>query len=320
MVMDFWEAQRHARKQTAVYLAFFVFLTLAAAFFLELGMRYFAQDQYNPSWPALGLLFLGLTFIAAFFQYCCFMSLGGKYVAESMGARLADASQEIHEAQLLNIVKECAIASSLPIPKAYVIDAEQINAFAAGLSSENAVIAVTSGALKHLSREELQGVIAHEFGHISNGDMKIGLRLAAMLMGFYFILYIALRILQFSGRGRDGTRRSSESGKNPVLLAALILLVAGAITWFLGSLLKAAVSRQREYLADASSVQFTRNPEGISNALRKIEQETHKDMPTTGMAYSHLYLDDHNSLSSIFATHPPLKKRIEAIEGSFHRA
>ncbi len=315
MAMDFWEAQRRARKQTVVYLVLFIFLTLAAACLLELGMRYFAQDQYNPSWPMFGAFFLGLTFIAAFFQYFCFMSLGGKYVAESMGARLADAAHGLKEAQLLNIVSECAIASSLPIPQTYVIEAEQINAFAAGLVSENAVIAVTSGALKRLSREEMQGVIAHEFGHISNGDMVIGLRLAAMLMGFYFVLYIALRLLQISGRGR-GNRQASEGGRNPVVLAALILLAAGAITWLLGSILKAAVSRQREYLADASSVQFTRSPEGLVNALRKIQQETAKDMPKTGMAYSHLYLDDHKSLSSVFATHPPLEKRIEAIEGA----
>jgi heat shock protein HtpX len=316
MAMDFWEAQRRARKQTVIYLSFFVLLTLGAAFLLELGMRYFAQEQYNPSWPMLGAIFLGLTFIAALFQYCCFVSIGGKYVAESLGARLADGSLDLKEAQLLNIVKECAIASSLPVPKTYIIEAEQINAFAAGLSSEDAVIAVTTGALKHLSREEIQGVVAHEFGHISNGDMRIGLRLAAMLMGFYFVLYLSLRCFQFSGRGRGGSRQSGEGGKNPVLLAALVLFAAGAVTWPLGSILKAAVSRQREYLADASSVQFTRNPEGIANALRKIQQEKIKDMPKTGMAYSHLYLDDHNSLSSIFATHPPLKKRIDAIEGA----
>ena len=147
--------------------------------------------------------------------------------------------------------------------------------------------------------------------------MKIGLRLAAMLMGFYCILYLALRLVEASERGRDSSRRSSDSGRNPVLVAALVFVIAGAVTWLLGSILKAAVSRSREYLADASSVQFTRNPEGLANALRKIQHETVKDMPKKGMAYSHLYLDDHHSLTSLFATHPPLKKRIEAIEGRY---
>ena len=313
MAMNFWEAQARARKQTAIYMTLFVLLTLSAAALVEFGMRYFAQDQYNPPTPIVGLIFIILTFTAACFQYCCFCFSGGKYVAESMDGRLANADSNLKEAQLLNIVSECAIASSLPIPNVYIIDAKQINAFAAGLSSDSAIVAITSGALETLSRDEIQAVIAHEFGHISNGDMKIGLRLAAMLMGFYFILYMAFRLLQISGGGR---RRSGEKGGNPILIAALILLVAGAVTWFLGSILKAAVSRQREYLADASSVQYTRNPQGLANALRKIEKESIHDMPKTGMAYSHLYLDDRRSWSSLFATHPPLKKRIEAIEGT----
>ena len=129
-----------------------------------------------------------------------------------------------------------------------------------------------------------------------------------MLMGFYFVLYIALRILQFSGRG------NSKKG-NQAALIALVFLAVGAFTWLFGSILKAAVSRQREYLADASSVQFARNPDGLINALKKIGEENIKDMPKTGMAYSHLYLDDRGGISWLFATHPPLEKRIEKLEG-----
>ena len=313
MVMDFWEAQRRARKQTAVYLLLFVLLTGAAALFVELGLRYVAADQYTPRVPIVGLIFLSLTFLVAFVQYVRFRAFGGKYNAQSMGAKLANGDADLKEAQLLHIVNECAIASSLPLPQTYIINAEQINAFAAGLSSEDAIIAITSGALKRLSREEIQGVIAHEFGHIRNGDMKIGLRLAAMLMGFYCILYIAFRLLQISESGVS--RRSNEKGRSAVLLVGLFFLVAGALTWFFGSILKAAVSRQREYLADASSVQFTRNPQGLVAALRKIQDEKAHDMPKTGMAYSHLYFDDRTWLSRLFATHPPLENRIRAIEG-----
>ena len=314
MVMDFWQAQKRARKQTALYLALFIFLAIIAAVVLEFGMRYFAPDQYNAPTPLLGLTFLAVIFVAAAIQYLSYKSLGGKYVAESMGAQLASRDASPKVAELLNIVQECAIASSLPVPAVYIIEAEQINAFAAGLQAETAAIAITRGALERLSRDEIQGVIAHEFGHISNGDMTIGLRLAAMLMGFYFILYFALRILQFSG-GMGG-RRTNSKNSNPILILALLLLVVGAFTWFFGSILKAAINRQREYLADASSVQFTRNPEGLANALRKIQDETVKDMPQKGLAYSHLYLDDRGSFSSLFATHPPLKKRIDAIENN----
>ncbi len=310
--MDFWEAQRRARKQTAVYLVLFALLTLAAAFLAELGIRYVAQDQYNPPWPFFGTLFVALTFTVALFQYWWFSFTGGRCVAEILGGRRANGS-DLKEAQLLHIVNECAVASSLPVPQTYIIRGDSINAFAAGLSADKAIIAITSGALHKLSREELQGVIAHEFGHIKNGDMRIGLRLAALIMGFYFILYLGFRMLQFSGRSDGGGSRNS--GKNVLLLASLVFLCAGALTWLFGSILKACVSRQREYLADASSVQFTRNPHGLANALRKILNEPKKAMPKTGMAYSHLYLDDRSWVSSIFATHPPLQKRIEAIEG-----
>jgi heat shock protein HtpX len=134
-----------------------------------------------------------------------------------------------------------------------------------------------------------------------------------MLMGFYFIFYIALRLFEASERV-SRSRSSRESERNPVLWVALVFILAGALGWLFGSILKAAVSRQREYLADASSVQFTRNPKGLADALRKILHQTTKDMPKAGMAYSHLYLDDHHSFSSLFATHPPLKRRIEAID------
>lgn len=310
MAMDFWQAKERARKKTWLYFFLFVLLTVVAACILEVGMRYYAGDQYNPPEPLLGVVFLAITLIAAGVQYTIYSAFGGKYVAESMGGRLAVASASPKEAQLLNIVEECAIASSLPVPKVYIIEANEINAFASGLKPDDAAIAITQGALEQLSRDEIQGVIAHEFGHVSNGDMTLGLRLAAMVMGFYFILYFGLRILQFSGASRR-----SDRGGNPILLGALLFIIAGAFAWFFGSILKAAVSRQREYLADASSVQFTRNPEGLANALRKIQKETVRDMPTTGMAYSHLYLDDRYTLSSLFATHPPLQKRIDAIEG-----
>jgi heat shock protein HtpX len=315
MTVDFWEAQRKARKRTKVYIFVFLLMTFLMAAFTELAMHTLAQDSYNPSFPFMGMFFVVTTFLVAGWQYWMYRTYGGEYVAESVGGiKIDPRTNNPYEKQLLNIVQEIALASSLPIPSVYILPVDQINAFAAGMTSDKAAIAITQGTLKKLNRDEVQGVIAHEFGHIYNKDMKITLQLAAMVMGFFFILYLALRILQFSSyRRSDG---DNQRGANPILVAALVLIVVGTMTWFFGSILKASVSREREYLADACAVQFTRNPAGISNALRKIALDTQVDeMPKEGTSISHLYLDDRGGLSSIFATHPPLKKRIEAIEG-----
>jgi len=317
MAANFWELQRKARKKTAIYLTLFIFLTFSMAILLEFTMRNLAPDTYQADFPLLGVGFLGLTFGVAAFQYSMFQSFGGKYVAKSVGGRLIPRdTNNPKERLLLNIVEEIALASSLPTPPVYLLNARQINAFAAGLQQNSAIIAVTYGAIESLNRDELQGVIAHEFGHIYNRDMRINMQLAAMIMGFFFVLYFAFRLFQFSGLMGGGRRQSDDKrGGNPIVLAALLLMGAGAATWLAGSILKAMVSREREYLADACAVQFTRNPDGIANALRKISKEQINDMPKEGIAYSHMYLDNHQGLSALFATHPPLDKRIKAILG-----
>lgn len=310
MAMNFWEAQRKARARTAFYLFMFTILTLAVAAAGEFFLRSYAQESYDSSFPLFGVAFLGITFGVAAYNYSMYKSFGGGYVAESVGARPADPdSLDPRERQLLNIVGEVAIATTLPMPGVYIIPSQEINAFAAGLTPQNAAIAVTQGALEKLNRDELQGVIAHEFGHISNADMVLNLRLAAMVMGFYVIVFLGIRLIQAS---RFKSRSDNGKGGNPILLIAVALMIAGAITWFVGKILQAMVSRQREYLADASAVQFTRSPDGIANALRKIGKDQTRDMPVTGKAYAHMYFEEH---SSLFATHPPLSKRIAAIEG-----
>lgn len=310
MAMNFWEAQNRARRYTLLYIIVFVLITFAIACVAEWAMHHFAGEVYDPPLPYLGLGFLTITFLVAGFNYLQYKSFGGSYAAEAVGARLVNlGTTDPTERRLLNIVEELSLASSLPAPPVYIIPAEEINAFAAGLSPDNAIVAITEGALRKLNRDEIQGVIAHELGHVTNGDMCIGMRLAAMLMGFYFALYIGLRMLQFGGRSRD-----SKKG-DPTVLAAVILIIAGALSWFAGSILKAMVSRQREYLADACSVQFTRNPSGIANALRKIADENVHDMPKGGANFSHMYLNDTSFFSRLFATHPPIEKRIQAIEG-----
>lgn len=313
-MINFWEAQRKARSKTSLYVVIFIVMTVIVGILAELTFRFFVPEARQDGVPVIGLIFIGVTCVAALFQYMMFQSYGGSYVAKSVGARQVERdTNDPRERQLLNIVEETALAASLPVPPVFLMEAGQINAFAAGLTPQSAAIAITKGSLEKLSRDELQGVVAHEFGHIRNGDMVISLRLAALVMGFFFVLYFGLRALQFTAL--SGRRSRGGKGGNPLVIGALVLVAAGVITWIFGSILKASVSREREYLADASAVQFTRSTQGISGALRKIEKEAASDMPASGMAISHLYLDNHKGFNSFFATHPPLKKRIEAIEG-----
>lgn len=308
MAMDFWAAKRRARKRTALYVFLFVLLTGVVAVGTEFALRTIDPENYNPPMPIMGGIFLGLTLLVAGYNYMMYKQFGGAYVAESVNAwPLNPDTRNFKERQLLNIVEETAIASSLPVPPVYIIPANEINAFAAGMHPDNAVIAITEGALDRLNRDEVQAVIAHEFGHIANADMVLGLRLAAMVMGFFFVMYLGIRLMQFGPNGRDREGRG-----NVIPLIAIVLMIAGTITWFAGKILQAAVSRQREYLADASSVQYTRNPDGMIGALKKIGKEQAHDMPKEGSAYSHMYFE---GTSSLFATHPPIEKRIAAIEG-----
>jgi Zn-dependent protease with chaperone function len=216
------------------------------------------------------------------------------------------------------VVEEMSIAAGMPIPKVYLLEENSINAFAAGQSPANAVIGVTRGALTQLSREELQGVIAHEFSHIFNGDMRLNIRLIGILHGILLvgmIGYFILRSLRFAGRSR-----SKKGGNGIVIILALGigLMVIGYAGTFFGQWIKAVVSRQREYLADSSAVQFTRNRDSIAGALKKIGGSgagSYIEDPAAPQ-YSHAYFA--NGLGSfwqsLFATHPPLEKRIRAID------
>lgn len=324
MVMNFWEAQRQAKSKTVFYITIFIILTFLAAGLAEWAMRAFAGDSYgHHTVPYVGLGFLAIVFGVAGFNYVNYLQIGGSYVAESMGAELVNPyTRHPKERQLINIVEEIAIATSLPVPPIYIIEAQEINAFAAGTNPENAAITVTRGCLNLLNRDELQGVVAHEFGHIYNRDMTIGMRVAAMIMGFFIVSYLGLRLLEGAAYGGGESRRDDDGdrrGGNPVLIIALICIIAGSLMWFFGSILQAMVSRQREYLADASSVQYTRNPQGMINALKKIGESQISDMPRSGKPFAHLYFNEHGSFwSRLFATHPPLEERIAAIEGGHY--
>src|SRR4029078_1887881 len=205
--------------------------------------------------------------------------------------------------------------SGTPVPPVYILDKEPgINAFAAGYTPQDAVIGVTRGCAQHLSRDELQGVIAHEFSHILNGDMRLNIRLMGVLFGILMLAILGRKVLQIGGRGRDS------KGAGAILLAALIAMIVGYIGLFFGRMIKAGVSRTRESLADASAVQFTRQTQGLAGALKKIagiaEGSRLNDRADAEEA-SHMLFGDGIGFSGLFATHPPLLKRIQALWPQF---
>ncbi|MEO0513686.1 MAG: M48 family metallopeptidase [Planctomycetota bacterium] len=253
---------------------------------------------------------------------------GGKVVAESMGGRAINAdTTDPLERRLMNVVQEMAIASGSPVPTVYMMDREEgINAFAAGWSLDDAVIGVTRGCVQQLSRDELQGVIAHEFSHILNGDMRINLRLVGVIFGILVLSVIGsvvMRSIFYSG----GTRRRSSNNKEgggaiiAIFLLGLALYIIGYVGVFFGRLIQAAISRQREFLADASAVQFTRNPDGIAGALKRIGgfSSGSKMQSAHAIEHSHMFFGSAVSsfLGGAFATHPPLPQRIQRIQPSW---
>ena len=276
---------------------------------------------------------------------------GGAAIAESLSARLVQPdSHDFYEKRLLNLVEEMAIASGMPVPPVYVLDNEiGINAFAAGFEPSDAIVAVTQGCLTKLSREQLQGVIGHEFSHILNGDMRLNMHLVALLFGILCIGILG-RILLHAGTGRSQHYSAHHSnyqgvsfggsaqkkGALPIFLLGLGLMVLGYCGVFFGRLIQAALSRQREFLADASAVQFTRNPQSVADALKVIGYGSHHGGSGIGSAighgkqdeYRHLFFANGSFLSNrfafssvtglgvlnIFSTHPPLAQRIERID------
>ena len=296
--MDFFEAQERARKRTKRLVFLFAFAVLgtvlagyAVSWLLlhNLGSyQGYTRDSYGrrvyresassqPLFdPKLFLLVTGGTVtvvgLASLYKWSQ-MRTGGSAIAEMVGGRPVDLkTTDLRERKLLNVVEEMSIASGIPMPAVYVLEDEPgLNAFAAGLTTSDAAVAVTRGTLDKLTRDELQGVVAHEFSHILNGDMRLNVRITAIVFGILVIGLLGRGILRSLGRGRVRTGGGKKGGGIALILAiGLALLIIGYIGYFFGRLIQAAVSRQREFLADASAVQFTRNPGGITGALKKI--------------------------------------------------
>lgn len=332
--MNFFEHQEKARKRTRWLVFAFVLaviaiivavdLALVAAFGLGAGGSLAADPSY---WDALlsnypllaggAVVTLAVIGFSSLYRIAS-LSGGGGVVARGLGGVSVDAdTRDPLRRRLRNVVEEMALASGVPVPEIYVLEEEDgINAFAAGYAPSDAAVAVTRGALERLSRGELQGVIAHEFSHVLNGDMRLNIRLMGALFGILVLALAGRRVLtsvRFSSSGKKG------SGGG-VALVALALMVVGYVGLFFGRWIKAAVSRQREYLADASAVQFTRHPEGLAGALKKIavhQRGTLMNADTEEVAHM---LFGQGFSSRFFATHPPLLDRIRRIEPAFDPA
>jgi len=342
MATQFFEHQDRARRHTTRL----VFLFGLAVVAIVLGLYVLAavatgfrgtdprtqQLVFEIAWldPLLmlhvGLLTLVVVGGASLYRISQ-LSGGGRVVAEGLGGRLlhSDSNAPL-ERKILNVVEEMAIASGIPTPPVYFLDHEEgINAFAAGFSPSDAVIGITRGCAQQLSRDELQGVVAHEFSHIMNGDMRLNIRLMGVLYGILVIGMIGFFLLRSSLWAGAARRRNSRDNSTMVMVAGGIALMAlGFLGTLFGNLIKASVSRQREFLADASAVQFTRNPDGISGALKKIggfETGSHIESPAAPES-SHLFFGQalSSGFNSLFATHPPLAERIKILDPSWQGA
>ncbi len=330
--MNFFEQQDRARKQSRWLIIVFIVAVLAIVVSIDLlillaagvssveteGIPQFNSQFFKDNLSLLAggaLATFTVIVLASLFKTMGLRAGGGK-VARELGGNLVDSNpRDARLRRLRNIVEEIALASGVPVPEIYVLEQESgINAFAAGYTTADAAVAVSRGALEKLSRDELQGVIAHEFSHILNGDMRINIRLMGALFGILVLALIGRRILihsHFVGRS------SRDKNGAVVLVIAFGLMAVGYIGLFFGRWIKAAVSRQREYLADASAVQFTRDPNGIGGALKKIavySDASYLSVDTEEI--SHMLFGDGRKMS-LFSTHPPLVERIKKIDPGF---
>lgn len=321
--MNFFAAQDEARRKTLrLTLMFFAaVLTLVLLTNLLVALVYawpqmqqgytFNQSLQNiplDAWLWISLGVIGIIAVACVYKFLSIRA-GGKAVAEALGGRLIHQStQDPKQRRLLNVVEEMAIASGIAVPPVYLIPEPSINAFAAGFGTDDAVIGINQGTLDLLDRSELQGVVAHEFSHILNGDTNINLRLMAILHGILFLGMIGYGLMRAGGYSRRNGL--------PLLALGLGLLIIGYGGTFFGNMIKSAVSRQREFLADASAVQYTRNPGGIADALKKIggHVDGSRMQNEAASEVSHMFFGSALSLNRFFATHPPLDQRIRAIE------
>jgi Zn-dependent protease with chaperone function len=335
--VDFFARQEQTRRTSralvGLFLLAFAVVALATTAVVAVGVRMYMENNTlflgTQSWQewlgahlTLVAALAGGTFAAMSIASLCraaSLAGGGGHVARMLGAtQITGEGSDASHRRLLNVVEEMALASGVPVPEVYVLEQEAgINAFASGTSPANAAIAVTRGALERLDRAELQGVIGHEFSHILNGDMRLNQRLIGLSFGI-LVLSLVGRWLLRSMRFARPSRGKNSGGVAAAFAIGLALTIIGAIGVFLSRLIKAGVARQREALADASAVQFTREPQALAGALKKIAVHTGRFSSVDTEEVAHMLFErGSRSFSGWFATHPPILERIRALEPDF---
>ena len=322
---NFWVRQDEARRGTRRMVVLFLLGVIATILIVFFITGWFI-GSFDPRILALVCIIVGGGIaIATLTKVFELSRQGGRTIALAMGGRLvAPAPVDPDERKLRNVVEEMAIASGVPVPEIYLLDQERsINAFAAGYTPEDAVIGVTRGAVQLLNREELQGVIAHEFSHILNGDMKLNIRLISLIFGLMFLTVIGRIMLYSRPTTTSGSSTDNDKirGSTTMFFLGLMMIVVGWCSVLFGKIIQASISRRREHLADASAVQFTRNPLGLASALKKIGAHSAHSYIQSPEAEEAAHLFFANGLSTwlgnIFATHPPLVERIKLLDSDF---
>ena len=325
---QFFDRQEKARSLTARLLFIYVLGALALSLLPYATLMFLLGpfEKPTPQNPVLSLvkqwwdpdLFMwtgGAALLivagASLFKWIELSGSSGRIAEELGGTRVSEIPTEAKQQQLRNVVEEMCLAANLPTPEIYVLEDERgINAFACGMPDKKPVVAVTQGALDHFTRDELQAVVAHELGHIRNKDTPLNLRLVALAFGL-FALTIVGRIFLYNSMRSRGDKNNNAIG---VALFGLMFLLCGLLGIVFGQLMQAAVSRQREHLADADATQLTRNPQALANALRRIGGFYWHGRIETPKAMEAAHLFFASGVSSLFATHPPLEERIRALE------
>jgi Zn-dependent protease with chaperone function len=326
--MKFFQHQARARRHTLKLLLLMALAVTCLIALTSLGMglllRELMQEYHKPKvldWRIVGvvaLLILTVVLLGSWYKRWQ-LRAGGKVIAEQLGGRLISPSpRDNPERRLLNIVEEMALASGSHVPAVYVLPDAGINAFAAGLDPEHAVLGVTRGAITRLNRDELQGMIAHEFSHIHNGDMRLNTRLLSVIHGLLVFSLAGVFVLREAERQHLSSDRNRFIWQIVFAVVGLALLTVGSIGSLFGHLIKAAINRQREFLADASAVQFTRSPLGITDALKKVGgcADGSKLGAFSAAQYSHMYFCQgvRSRFGRWLDTHPPLAERIRRLD------
>ncbi len=314
--MDFFESQERAKRNTTWLVALFIMGVIATVVSVHvvLSLTVSQGKIFDPSMFALSvgsvLAVVGVGTAVKFAQ----MSHGGAAVAQAMGGTQVDpGSSDPDERRILNVVEEMAIASGVRVPPVYLMEDQTINAFAAGNSEQDSVIGVTRGCIHALSRDELQGVMAHEFSHIFHRDTRLNMRLVAWLGGIFAVSMVGRILIRSQMYSRPSRDKNNSAAVG--LGIGVALFIIGIVGYFFGRIIQSAVSRQREFLADASAVQYTRNPDGIAGALEKIARGAGSQLSAPAAAeFSHFFFA--NGIASLFSTHPPIEERIARIRGA----